>query len=63
MPLLGVGFCLYLIYETGATTWLQFAVFLAVGLLVYSAYGRRHSRLARTSLSAEDAAERVPQEA
>ncbi|MFJ8544387.1 amino acid permease [Streptomyces sp. NPDC093586] len=62
-PLLGVGFCLYLIYETGATTWLQFAVFLAVGLLVYSAYGRRHSRLARTALTPEDAAERVPQEA
>lgn len=38
-PLLGVGFCLYLMYETGGATWLQFAVFLAVGLLVYSAYG------------------------
>ncbi|MES9519748.1 amino acid permease [Streptomyces capoamus] len=46
-PLLGVGFCLYLMYETGWRTWLQFAVFLAVGLLVYGAYGRRHSTLAR----------------
>jgi APA family basic amino acid/polyamine antiporter len=64
-PLLGVAFCLYLIYETGAATWLQFAVFLAVGLLVYAAYGRRHSRLARTDadVTPRDPAERVPQEA
>ncbi|MFD5792770.1 amino acid permease [Streptomyces diastatochromogenes] len=46
-PLLGVAFCLYLMYETGWQTWLQFAVFLAVGLLVYVAYGRRHSTLAQ----------------
>ncbi|GHI02271.1 amino acid permease [Streptomyces cellostaticus] len=46
-PLLGVGFCLYLMYETGWQTWIQFAVFLVVGLLVYLAYGRRHSTLAR----------------
>ncbi|KUN90310.1 amino acid permease [Streptomyces bungoensis] len=48
-PLLGVGFCLYLMYETGWRTWIQFAVFLAVGLLVYAAYGRRHSTLGRTA--------------
>ncbi|MFG3101329.1 amino acid permease [Streptomyces sp. NPDC048182] len=59
-PLLGVGFCLYLMYETGPATWLQFAVFLAVGLAVYAAYGRRHSRLARTAPTT-DAAERAPQ--
>ncbi|MET7378777.1 amino acid permease [Streptomyces sp. NPDC005526] len=46
VPLLGVAFCLYLMYETGWTTWLQFAAFLAAGLLVYVGYGRRHSRLA-----------------
>lgn len=51
VPLLGVGFCLYLMYETGWTTWLQFAVFLAVGLLVYLGYGRRHSRLAAAALT------------
>ncbi|MGV9786673.1 amino acid permease [Streptomyces sp. NPDC003435] len=46
-PLLGVAFCLYLMYETGWRTWVQFAVFLAVGLGVYYAYGRRHSTLGR----------------
>ncbi|MFH8489677.1 amino acid permease [Streptomyces longisporoflavus] len=44
-PILGVGFCLYLIWGTGWTTWVQFAVFLVVGSLVYALYGRRHSRL------------------
>ncbi|QTE01533.1 amino acid permease [Streptomyces cyanogenus] len=62
-PLLGVGFCLYLMYETGWRTWLQFAVFLAVGLLVYGVYGRRHSTLARPPAAevTPAAAEREPQ--
>ena len=38
---------LYLMYGTGWTTWVQFAVFLAVGVLVYALYGRRHSRSPR----------------
>ncbi|WP_053913751.1 amino acid permease [Streptomyces sp. TP-A0875] len=61
-PLLGIGFCLYLIYETGPATWLQFAVFLAAGLLLYAGYGRRNSRLGRggaRGLTSGDA-ERAP---
>ncbi|MEU7580436.1 amino acid permease [Streptomyces sp. NPDC041068] len=46
-PVLGVGFCLYLIWGTGWSTWLQFAVFLVVGAVVYALYGRGHSRLGR----------------
>ncbi|MEU0830269.1 amino acid permease [Streptomyces sp. NPDC005969] len=45
-PILGVGFCLYLMYGTGWATWVQFAVFLLVGAAVYACYGRRRSRLA-----------------
>ncbi|MEU6672752.1 amino acid permease [Streptomyces sp. NPDC046853] len=48
-PILGVGFCLYLIWGTGWTTWVQFAVFLVVGALVYALYGRRHSRLGKAA--------------
>ncbi|WP_372345341.1 amino acid permease [Streptomyces sp. KL116D] len=44
-PVLGIAMCLYLIWGTGWTTWLQFAVFLVVGALVYAFYGRRNSRL------------------
>ncbi|MDG4858152.1 amino acid permease [Streptomyces sp. T-3] len=44
-PILGVAFCLYLIWGTGWETWVQFAVFLVVGALVYAYYSRHHSRL------------------
>ncbi|MFE0733432.1 amino acid permease [Streptomyces sp. NPDC058855] len=57
-PLLGIGFCLYLMAGTGWTTWVQFAVFLAVGALLYAVYGRRHSRLAVTAPG--DGAARAP---
>ncbi|WP_089104189.1 amino acid permease [Streptomyces hyaluromycini] len=65
VPLLGVGFCLYLMYETGWTTWIQFAVFLAVGLLVYLGYGRRNSTLAlvKSDTVTPDATDAVLQEA
>ncbi|MFJ9828706.1 amino acid permease [Streptomyces sp. NPDC101160] len=52
-PLLGVGFCLYLIWGTGWTTWLEFAAFLVIGALVYAGYGRRHSRFGAESAAAE----------
>ncbi|MGW0535192.1 amino acid permease [Streptomyces sp. NPDC003032] len=45
-PLLGLGFCLYLIWGTGWSTWVQFTVFLVVGAVVYALYGRGRSRLA-----------------
>ncbi|MGW5098123.1 amino acid permease [Streptomyces nodosus] len=51
VPLLGVGFCGYLMYETGWTTWVQFAAFLTVGCLVYAAYGRRNSRLVNDAVT------------
>lgn len=60
-PILGVGFCLYLIWGTGWTTWVQFAVFLAVGSLVYALYGRRHSRLGRAADADSDAETPTPQ--
>ncbi|WP_406174469.1 amino acid permease [Streptomyces sp. NBC_00996] len=61
VPLLGVGFCLYLMYETGWTTWVQFALFLVAGFLVYVVYGRRHSRLAARAEFTAAVAEREPQ--
>ncbi|MGY5033032.1 amino acid permease [Streptomyces sp. 900116325] len=45
-PILGVIFCLYLMYGTGWATWVQFAVFLAAGATVYAGYSRSRSRLA-----------------
>ncbi|MFI5633591.1 amino acid permease [Streptomyces sp. NPDC051664] len=45
-PILGVLFCLYLMYGTGWATWVQFAVFLVAGAAVYAGYSRSRSRLA-----------------
>jgi len=48
-PLLGIGFCLYLMYGLGGVTWVVFLAWTAVGLVAYFAYGRRHSRLAQSN--------------
>jgi APA family basic amino acid/polyamine antiporter len=44
-PIIGVLLCLYLMIKLPIVTWLRFVVWLAVGLVIYFSYGRRHSRL------------------
>jgi APA family basic amino acid/polyamine antiporter len=44
-PLAGVGLCVWLMADLPAATWVRFAAWLAVGLLIYALYGYRHSRL------------------
>ena len=48
VPLLGVASCLYLMLGLPWITWIRFALWLAVGLVVYASYGFRRSGLART---------------
>lgn len=43
VPIIGVGFSLFLISQLHWETWLRFAVWLVIGLIIYFAYGRRHS--------------------
>jgi APA family basic amino acid/polyamine antiporter len=45
VPLLGVASCLALMLSLPAATWLQLLGWSALGLVLYAAYGRRHSRL------------------
>nr|WP_242893655.1 amino acid permease [Actinomadura litoris] len=45
-PVLGVGFCVYLMVGLGGVTWTVFLLWTLVGLAAYALYGRRHSRLA-----------------
>lgn len=47
IPVLGVLTCAYLMTELGITNWLRFLIWLVIGLVLYFAYGVRHSRLAR----------------
>jgi APA family basic amino acid/polyamine antiporter len=44
-PIIGVLLCLYLMVKLPVDTWLRFVVWLAIGLVIYFAYGRHHSRL------------------
>jgi basic amino acid/polyamine antiporter, APA family len=44
-PIIGSLLCLYLMRYLDRDTWLRFAGWLALGLVIYFAYGRRHSRL------------------
>ena len=45
-PILGILFCLLLMFSLPAANWLRLLAWLAIGLVIYSAYGRRHSVLA-----------------
>jgi APA family basic amino acid/polyamine antiporter len=47
LPLIGIALCIYLMTRLEAETWLRFGVWLAIGLAIYLAYGRTHSRLQR----------------
>lgn len=47
-PLLGVGFCLWMMLSLDMITWLVFGGWMLAGLVLYLSYGRRHSRLAHT---------------
>jgi APA family basic amino acid/polyamine antiporter len=47
VPVLGILFCLLLMCSLPAENWLRLFVWLAVGLVIYFSYGRKHSVLAR----------------
>lgn len=46
LPVIGMLTNLYLMTELGASNWLIFVVWLAIGLVIYFSYGYRHSKLA-----------------
>jgi APA family basic amino acid/polyamine antiporter len=45
LPALSIVFCLVLMMALPLETWLRFFVWLAIGLVIYFAFGRRHSVL------------------
>ncbi|AHH95039.1 amino acid permease [Kutzneria viridogrisea] len=47
VPIIGVVFSIWLITFLEPETWLRFAVWFVIGLIVYFAYGKRHSLLNR----------------
>ncbi|WP_410655160.1 APC family permease [Amycolatopsis sp. lyj-112] len=47
LPIAAALACLYLMLNLDVMTWLRFAAWLALGLLIYVFYGRKHSRFAK----------------
>jgi APA family basic amino acid/polyamine antiporter len=48
VPILGILICGYMMYGLPKDTWLRLIIWMAIGLLIYFAYGIRHSRLANS---------------
>jgi heme/copper-type cytochrome/quinol oxidase subunit 2 len=47
LPVAGILTNLYLMTELGASNWLIFVVWLAIGLVIYFSYGYKQSKLAQ----------------
>jgi APA family basic amino acid/polyamine antiporter len=45
VPVLGVASCLMLMFSLPAANWTRLGVWLAIGFIIYFAYGKRHSIL------------------
>jgi APA family basic amino acid/polyamine antiporter len=45
VPILGMASCLYLMLGLPLATWVRLIVWMLIGLVVYFAYGRRHSKV------------------
>ncbi|HEX5608043.1 MAG TPA: amino acid permease [Candidatus Binatia bacterium] len=48
VPLLGIAFCLLLMFSLPVENWLRLIVWLLIGFAIYFSYGRWHSVLGRT---------------
>jgi APA family basic amino acid/polyamine antiporter len=45
IPMLGIGVCLYLMYALPVETWYRLLGWMALGVVLYFVYGKKHSKL------------------
>ena len=48
VPILAVGFCLFLIFQLPTFTKIAFLIWITIGFVVYAFYGYKHSGLNKT---------------
>ncbi|MFJ8265613.1 amino acid permease [Peribacillus asahii] len=48
IPLVGIGFSIYLIISLPEITWIRFGVWMILGFVIYLLYGKRKSKLAKS---------------
>ncbi len=53
-PVVGIAFSLWLVSKLQWETWVRFAVWFLIGVVVYASYGYRHSKLGRGEEVASD---------
>lgn len=49
LPILAIIACVWLMLNLTGLTWIRFGIWMAIGVVVYFAYGRRHSLVGRRS--------------
>jgi APA family basic amino acid/polyamine antiporter len=54
-PIIGTLLCLYLMWDLPGTTWARFAIWMALGIVIYFLYGYRNSRLRKGEVVNPDA--------
>jgi len=47
LPIAAIAACVWLMLNLTGLTWIRFLIWMAIGVVVYFAYGRRHSVLGR----------------
>jgi basic amino acid/polyamine antiporter, APA family len=47
VPLLGIAFCLLLMFSLPTENWFRLIAWLLLGIVIYFGYGKQHSVLAR----------------
>ncbi len=57
LPMISIGFCLVLMMALPLETWVRFFVWLVIGFAIYFPFGRRHSALAKESVTVHPTAE------
>ena len=56
VPILGILICGYMMYGLPTDTWIRLVVWMALGLIIYFSYGKRHSRISESQDSLTAAA-------